>query len=83
MTLSNYYKLKQQIKDEAEKPASPSLPVDKIVIPTVADERYLKQVISFPICNRFKTHPEKIKDVTDQIYADIKERFELIKRRSV
>lgn len=40
------------------------------------DGRYVLRAISFPIANKFKTHPEKVTDVVEQIIDNLNEIIE-------
>ena len=61
MTVSNYHKLKQQIKDEAKETEKPSLPVDNFVSGNVGKMAY--PIITCPFCLNENTSATQYCDV--------------------
>jgi len=47
-----------------------SLPIGNELHNTI-DGRYILRCISFPIANKFNTHPEKVTDVVEQIIENL------------
>jgi hypothetical protein len=61
---------KQQVKLFAIPVVVRSLPIGDELHKTI-DGRYILRCISFPIADKFNTHPEKVTDVVEQIIENL------------